>query len=54
MNADAVMTDPRVEPITHPQDQYIRVYPRSSAAKNSIPVSLPARVPRIGEQQIAD
>src|SRR5277367_4940319 len=47
MNADGAVIDSRVEPITHPQDQYISVHPRSSAAENSFPVGLPSGVRRI-------
>ena len=35
MDADVAVTDPRVEPITHPRYQYISVHPRSSVAKIS-------------------
>src|SRR5271157_2323988 len=33
MDADVAVTDPRVEPITHPRDEFISVHLRSSAAK---------------------
>jgi hypothetical protein len=35
MDADVAVTDPRVEPITRPQDRFIGVHLRSSAAKIS-------------------
>ena len=35
MNANVAVTDPCVEPITQPRDQFISVHPRSSAAQIS-------------------
>jgi hypothetical protein len=35
MNANVAVNEPRVEPITHPQAQFIGVHLRSSAAKIS-------------------
>jgi hypothetical protein len=35
MNANAAVADPRIERMTRPQDRYIGVYLRSSAAKKS-------------------
>jgi hypothetical protein len=43
MNANIALTEPRVEPITHPQAQFISVHLRSSAAK----IFLPADRPRV-------
>src|SRR5580698_7704212 len=35
MDADVAVTNPRVEPITHPRHQFVSVHPRSSVAKIS-------------------
>ena len=40
MDADVAVTEPRVEPITHPQDRSIGVHLRSSAAKIFLPAAL--------------
>jgi hypothetical protein len=47
MNGNVAVTEPRVEPITHPRDQLISVHPRSSAAKIFLPAALAPRVRRV-------
>jgi hypothetical protein len=47
MDADVAVTEPRVEPITHPPDRSIGVHLRSSAAKIFLPAALAPRVRRI-------